>query len=138
EHDARGALAGVARLGHRRGPRTGAGDRVARVADRATRRGGDVAEWEGAPRRTRSAPPDLLALAQRANDLAAEGRQIVGVARRDQIAVDDDLGVLPVAAGGHEVVLDREERRRLAAFEDPRRDEHPARVADGGDDFPLL
>src|SRR5437899_10355270 len=87
----------------------------------------------------RNGPPRLpLALAERANDLAAEGRQIVRVPRGDEIAVHHDLRVLPVAAGRDEVVLDREERRRLAALEDAGRDEHPARVADGGYDLALL
>src|SRR5256885_641570 len=37
-----------------------------------------------------------------------------------------------------DVVLDREERRRLATLEDAGGDEHPARVTDGGDHLPLL
>src|SRR5881394_4390567 len=92
-------------------------------------------EPRGAPRPTPGRSSLRLGLAQRADDLAAECRQIVRIARRDEVAVHHDLGVLPVAAGGDEIVLDREERRRLAAFENYRRDEHPARVADGGDDL---
>src|SRR3989441_918961 len=95
EHDARGAVAALAHLGDRGDRGAGAGDRVARLA------GGQSRSAPGVPGRSEhwgvggaiSGPPRLN-LAERANDLAAEGRQIVRVPRGDEIAVHHDLRVL--------------------------------------------
>ena len=51
----------------------------------------------------------LGAFPQRLDDLAAEGRDIVWLARGDEVAVDDHFLVDPRRAGVHHVVLDREE-----------------------------
>src|SRR5207244_10261515 len=73
----------------------------------------------------------LRRLAERLDDLAAEGGDVVGPARGDEVTVHHHLLVNPLGARIDHIVLDREEGGGLLALDDARAGEHPARVADG-------
>ena len=73
---------------------------------------------------------------QNLDELLAERRQILGRARGDQIAVDDDRGVLELGAGVDQVSLDSRHARGAATADDIRLGQHPAGVADGRYQFP--
>ena len=60
-----------------------------------------------------------------------ERRQVVGLAARDEVAVDDDLLVDPVGAGVAQVGLQARPRRHPPAPHDVGLDQRPGRVADG-------
>src|SRR5581483_4230948 len=62
--------------------------------------------------------------------LAVEGRDVVRLAARDEVAVDHDLLVDPVAAGVPDVRLEGRPRGDSLAPHNPRLDEHPGAVAD--------
>src|SRR3954470_14149666 len=75
----------------------------------------------------------VLALGELLDDLGAEGRQVIGVARGDETVVDDDLLVDPVAARVADVRLERRPRGDRAALEHTGFDERPGPVADDAD-----
>ncbi len=75
----------------------------------------------------------LLAPLERFDDGPAEGREIVGLSRCDEVLVDDDLLVDIVGPGILQIVLDGEEAGRPSPFEDPRGDENPTAMTDPGD-----
>ncbi len=68
----------------------------------------------------------------------AEGGQVVGLARGDDVVVDDHFGVFPDGAGVNDIVFDREEGSGALAFQHVRGAEHPGSVADGGCQLALL
>ena len=70
---------------------------------------------------------------ERGHGRLVEGGQVVGLAAGDQVAVDDDLLVLPVGAGVAQVGLQARPRGERAATDDVGLDQRPRRVADGGD-----
>jgi hypothetical protein len=65
--------------------------------------------------------------------LAIERGNVVGLATRDPVLVDDDLLVLPLAAGTADVVLKGVVARESASLDELGRHEEPRRVADRGD-----
>ena len=73
---------------------------------------------------------------QNLDELLAECRQILRRARGDQVAVDDDLGVLELGASVDQVGLNRRHARGAATADDVRLGQHPARMADGRHQFP--
>src|SRR4051812_41644858 len=82
--------------------------------------------------------PLVPALGELLDRLAAEGLQIVGLAARDQAAVDVDLLVHPFAAGVADVGLQAGPRRERATAYDVRLDERPGAVADRRDRLAAL
>lgn len=80
----------------------------------------------------------LFCSCQDSNGSAAEGGEIVGLARGDEVAVDHDFSVFPRCAGVDHVVFDGKEGSDAAAFEHVVGGaETPAAVADGGNEFAL-
>src|SRR5215217_5263926 len=77
-------------------------------------------------------------LAQGLHDRPQEVRQVVRRARGDKVAGADAGLVAPDAAGVHHIVLDRSEPGDGPASDYVGRAEHPAGVADRGDQFALL
>ena len=73
------------------------------------------------------------AVGQRLEQGGAEGREVVGVAAGDEVAVLDDLLVDPLRAGVAQVGLQARPARDGAAAHDVGLDEGPRRVADRGD-----
>jgi amino acid efflux transporter len=72
------------------------------------------------------------AVRQRLEEGGVEGRQVVGVAARDEVAVLDDLLVDPLRAGVAQVGLEAGPAGDGAAAHDAGLDEGPGRVADRG------
>jgi amino acid efflux transporter len=72
------------------------------------------------------------AVRQRLEEGGVEGRQVVGVAARDEVAVLDDLLVDPLRAGVAQVGLEAGPAGDGAAAHDVGLDESPGRVADRG------
>lgn len=73
------------------------------------------------------------AVADRLEQGGGEGREVVGVAAGDEVAVLDDLLVDPLRAGVAQVGLEARPARDGAATHDVGLDERPRRVADRGD-----
>ena len=80
----------------------------------------------------------VTALDELLDDLRAEGRQVVGLAARDEPVVDDDFLVDPRRAGIPQVGLQARPRRDLPASRDVCLDEYPGPVADDPDRLVLL
>src|SRR4051794_26519238 len=81
-----------------------------------------------APLRTRSGRHALAG--EDPQHLAVEGRDVVRLPARDEVAVDDDLLVHPLAAGVADVRLERRPRGDALAAHGPGLDEYPGAVAD--------
>src|SRR4051794_21388250 len=89
-----------------------------------------------APLRTRSGRHALAG--EDPQHLAIESGDVVRLPARDEVAVDDDLLVDPVAAGVADVRLEGRPRGDALAAHDPRLDEHPRAVADDRHRLPGL
>ena len=75
---------------------------------------------------------------QVADDLLAEHRQVARQARGDDVAVTDHGLIDVLAAGVDDVVLDQRDAGDVAVLGDARRRQHPAGVADRGDQRALI
>src|SRR5689334_4845971 len=85
------------------------------------------------PRRRTRAITLVLAFADLLDELAAERRDVVGLAARDDAAVDHHLLVDPARAGVLEIGLERRPRGDLQALDRAGFDERPRSVADHAD-----
>src|SRR5258706_11291973 len=74
-------------------------------------------------------------LRNRSDHLAVEGRKVVRLAAADEVAVADDLAVLPVGAGIAHFILQRRPRGDAAAVHQSGGNEQPAAMADHRDRF---
>src|SRR5690349_18831785 len=82
---------------------------------------------------TTATPREGPGSAQRVEQGLGDGRDVVGVAAGDEVAVDDDLLVDPLAAAVADVGLQARPAGEALALDPVGLDEGPGCVADGGD-----